>query len=403
MTHPIRNHAARWIGLITLAFALNAALLNTVTFAQQSAPHVTLVGRAILPALSYADGPPSGVALTVLKNVNGVRVPFSTQPFSGLSAITANAEYKGTWLLLTDHGFNKAINSGDYLLRTYTIEIDWHTAAGGSGVASLVTWATLADPNSRLKTPLLASTPQRPLTGSDFDPRAIGYAADKSLWIGEAQKPSLLNISTNISTTGTVLDQIVSLPAGVLEGMGIAPSGKLLEIAQHVGSSITISAFDTASHVLSSGLYTYTLDAASDVTSGWLMINDRDLLVIEQDGLANAAAKIKRIYLVTLPTAKGAATKTLLADLLAIDDPSAIATNAVFNPKPNEYGLSPFRFAFESVSSVYLSAADTLLVANNNHFPFGKGRDGVSAANTEFIQIKLAAPLSNVQLKLDNQ
>lgn len=185
--------------------------------------------------------------------------------------------------------------------------------------------------------------------------------------------------------------------------MGIAPSGKLLEIAQHVGSSITISAFDTASHVLSSGLYTYTLDAASDVTSGWLMINDRDLLVIEQDGLANAAAKIKRIYLVTLPTAKGAATKTLLADLLAIDDPSAIATNAVFNPKPNEYGLSPFRFAFESVSSVYLSAADTLLVANNNHFPFGKGRDGVSAANTEFIQIKLAAPLSNVQLKLDNQ
>ncbi len=45
--------------------------------------------------------------------------------------------------------------------------------------------------------------------------------------------------------------------------------------------------------------------------------------------------------------------------------------------------------------------ASTLIVVNDNRFPFGKGRIPQTAANTEMIALKLAVPLS-VQLS-DNQ
>jgi hypothetical protein len=55
------------------------------TLAQAATPYVTLAERAVLPADSFAPGPPSGAAIT--GNTNGRSVPFASPPVQGISAV----------------------------------------------------------------------------------------------------------------------------------------------------------------------------------------------------------------------------------------------------------------------------------------------------------------------------
>ncbi len=139
-------HAKFWL-ILGLMSAL--ALIGVTDAAKaQGAPSVTLVGRAIMAAESYADGPPSGAAIAAAKVINGVHVPFYNQPVGSISSVIRGA-YKGTWLLLSNHGFDSSADSADYLLRLYTVELDWRTASSGTGAISLLDWLTLSDARSR--------------------------------------------------------------------------------------------------------------------------------------------------------------------------------------------------------------------------------------------------------------
>jgi hypothetical protein len=75
----------------------------------------TLVGRAVLPAASFAPGPTSGTRLGTAP-INGQPVPFvDKQPIQGFSALLDKGN--GTFLALSDNGFGKLEDSADFLLR----------------------------------------------------------------------------------------------------------------------------------------------------------------------------------------------------------------------------------------------------------------------------------------------
>ncbi len=387
------KQSRRWLISVSIVILALLVVGSTESAYAQGTPHVTLVGRAILPPDAFADGPSSGNEIGQ-KTVNGAPLPFPSQPVGSTTAII-RGEYKGTWLLMSDHGFDTSAHAGDYLLRTYTVEIDWHTASGGTGVINLDAWKNLGDPNNKLKLALKAA--DRQLTGADIDPRSIVEVAKNDYWIAETKLPSLLDIDQNGDITRAGL--LTGFPAGTtIEGMGLQADGKTLLLAIRSGSKISLATFDTVSLSLTDSRHTYTLENGSNRTRGWLPINDKEALVIEEDGGAFANAHFKRIYLIDFSGGSGPVTKTLIADLLNIADPDKIATSDVFSESPKAFGLSnPFQFAYDDVSSVYPVDGSTLIVINNNHFPFSKGRNGQSPAGTEAITIKLDKPL-NLQI-----
>jgi glycerophosphoryl diester phosphodiesterase len=72
----------------------------------------TLVGRAVLPAETFAKGPTSGTLLGD-NPINSVEAPFERgQPVQGFSAVLNNAD--GTLLIMSDNGFGSLENSSDY-------------------------------------------------------------------------------------------------------------------------------------------------------------------------------------------------------------------------------------------------------------------------------------------------
>jgi glycerophosphoryl diester phosphodiesterase len=125
-------------------------------------------------------------------------------------------------------------------------------------------------------------------------------------------------------------------------------------------------------------------------------VNDRQLLLIERDNQGDdlPAPRFKKVFLLDLAAAAerdGYVRKTLLVDLLAIPDPSAIGGDGDF-----------FRLPFYTIESVHVADADTLLLASDNNFPFSNGRarslgadrrGPLGADDTEIILVRLGAPL----------
>ena len=121
----------------------------------------------MLPAETYADGPPSGAALGTAP-INGVTPPFGGQPVQGFSAVLDAGG--GEYWAMPDNGFGAKANSGDFLLRMYRIAPDFETAVGGSGTIAVGEHISLRDPDSRIPFPIVrGDLPGRLLTGGDFD------------------------------------------------------------------------------------------------------------------------------------------------------------------------------------------------------------------------------------------
>ena len=100
-----------------VATAVGAGALVAAIVAGSAAadpPQAVLKGRAVLPAATFAPGPPSGGLLGGLP-INGVSVPFASQPVQGFSAILP-AE-PGSYWVMPDNGYGAKANSADFLLR----------------------------------------------------------------------------------------------------------------------------------------------------------------------------------------------------------------------------------------------------------------------------------------------
>ena len=187
------------------ALALSACLaaVSGLTAAEDA----TLVGRAVLPAATFAPGPTSGQQLGATA-INGQTPPFvGKQPVQGFSAVLDNKD--GTFLAMCDNGFGALENSSDFNLRAYRIRPNFKTASGGDGSIAVLGRIELHDPDRRIPFAITNHfSSRRTLTGADFDIESLQRAPDGTLWFGDEFGPFLLHTDA----AGKVLEAPIPLP-----------------------------------------------------------------------------------------------------------------------------------------------------------------------------------------------
>ncbi|MBC7921867.1 MAG: esterase-like activity of phytase family protein, partial [Ferruginibacter sp.] len=175
-----------------------------------------LIGRAVLPAATFAPGPTSGQYLG-LGPINKQPLPFvNKQPVQGFSAVLDNQD--GTYLALSDNGFGNIVNSADYHLRVYTIQPRFERKKGGKGDVKVRGFIELSDPDKKIPFAIVNHfTKKRILTGADFDLESFQKTADGTLWFGDEFGPFLIHTDAQ----GKVLEAPIALPDFDNEGKEI--------------------------------------------------------------------------------------------------------------------------------------------------------------------------------------
>ncbi len=96
-------------------------------------------------------------------------------------------------------------------------------------------------------------------------------------------------------------------------------------------------------------------------------VNSHEFLMIERDGAGDglAAPRFKKVFLLdTSGVGTGEyVNKRLLVDLMAVPDPAKLGGDGDF-----------FRFPFNTIESVHVVSSDTIVVANDNNYPFSNAR-----------------------------
>jgi hypothetical protein len=417
--------------LVALAGAV--AFLVTGADSQGQISQPSLAARAVLPADTFADGPPSGAQIDPAQ-ANGRSVPFERHPVQGISGILDNGD--GTFLVLSDNGYGSKGNSADYNLRVYTVRPGWQTAQSGDSGVEVLRHVELHDPDRHVPFPIVNdSSTERILTGADFDLESFRRLDDGTFWFGDEFGPYLLHTDA----TGRVLDapfplpvpsdptfafaaeaeeirspdhpDFVSLPdqparstaanlasSRGFEGMALSVDGTrlypLLEGAIKGDPDprrLLISEFDIAEQRYTGRVFSYRLEFADHAIGDMTAINDTQFLVIERDGGEGERARFKRVYLIDIDQLdRGYVRKTELVDLMRIADPTGITS-----AESGAVGLGdPFTFPFTTIESVLMLDPSTMVIVNDNNYPFGVGRRPGTPDDTEFIQIQLPVPLN---------
>lgn len=413
------------VAAIILLFVL--LTLNVMAQSNTSYPILTLAGRAVLPADTFAEGPASGSALEI---TNGRTPPFEGQPVQGFSAILPGAD--GNWLVLQDNGFGAKGNSGDINLRWYEVKVDFEQSS-----VDVMGFTQLSDPDKLIPFPIVNNdTSERLLTGSDFDIESFRQAADGTYWIGDEFGPYLLHVDASGKVLEAPYDtpypeafkdfargldfvQSPDNPAFValadadarraaanlpgsrgFEGMALNSSGTalypLLEgrmTDDTAGAGLIIQEFDLVTKAYTGKYWLYPLSLSTNAIGDMTAINDNEFLVIERDGGEGVAAAFKRVYKVNISSVGEdgvTLNKTLVADLLAIYDAANLTA-----PEDGAVGLGPvFKFPFVTIESVWPLDANTLVMVNDNNYPFSAGRRPGTPDDNEFILLGLPEALN---------
>lgn len=374
----------------------------------------TLVSFAQLDVETYAVGPNSGAAV---KGANGIFPPFRGQPVQGFSGALKNAD--GTYMVMADNGFGAQDNSADFLLRIYQIKPDFRTKTTGSAKVQVMSFVQLRDPNKLITFDIVnKNTPERLLTGQDFDPESIQRAADGSYWIGEEFGPYLLHFDKD----GVLLDAPISLPnplqagkelrspqnqlnkaninyveplvqqSGGFEGMALSKDGKylypLLEkpLKNSTKRQLIISQFDLEKKAYTGQYYLFDLNDKATAIGDFQMFDHQSGIIIERDDSENKLEGYKKLIHVKLGESGKAIQREELVDLMKIDNPNALYGHV----REGDIGTgSTFAFPFFTIEDVIIENKNTLTVLNDNNFPSSSGRNANKADNNEIIQIKL--------------
>ncbi|MGB7249235.1 MAG: esterase-like activity of phytase family protein [Phormidesmis sp.] len=175
------------------------------------------------------------------------------------------------------------------------------------------------------------------------------------------------------------------------EGMAFSPDRQTLypmlegTVLGDPAGSLRIYEFDTVDSEFDGLLGYYQLDEPNHAIGDFTPINEDEFLVIERDGNQGEDAEFKKIFKVNLAelNSDGFVKKEAVVDLLNIADPDDL----------NGDGSTTFDFPFVTIEDVLVLDSDTLLVANDNNYPFSLGRDAEAIDNNEIIKIQLAQPL----------
>jgi glycerophosphoryl diester phosphodiesterase len=367
----------------------------------------TLTARATLSADHLAPGPPSGAHATP---ANGRTGPFPGQVVPGFSGVVANGD--GTYWAMPDNGFGTKANSADFLLRLYLVKPRWEQAAGGRGAIGIQRFISLRDPDHKIGFPVIhGDTRARLLTGADFDIESVVRAKDGSFWIGEEFGPFLLHVdrrgrvlSAPVPFVGGKSPDNPTLTAGEtanvprsrgFEALAASPDGRhLYPIVE--GALVNdpdkrrrlVYEFDTVRQRYTGRTWAYQTDTDANDVGDAHMTSSHELVVVERDDFQGAAAVTKRVYKLDLRKgdAAGFLVKTLVIDLLKIDNPDEIGVER----SPGAYGVGrTFSFPFQSVETVVPLGQDRYLLANDNNYPGNDARYPARPDDTEMVMLTL--------------
>ena len=367
----------------------------------------TLQARATLSADYQAAGPASGALATPNGPVNGRTGPFQGQVVPGFSGVVADKN--GDYWAMPDNGFGSKANSADFLLRVYLVHPAFETADGGQGAIDVERFISLRDPDHKISFPIVnESTPERLLTGADFDIESIVRQPDGTFWIGEEFGPYLLHVGKNgrllsapVPFVGGKSPDNPTLSAGEqpsigsskgFEAMAGSKDGRylypILEGALNADIQKrrrVVYEFDTVKGRYTKKTWAYETDTDADLVGDAHLVGKRTLVVLERDNFDGAQAVIKRVYKVDLNRKEnGYARKRLVVDLLRIANPSRIGTAA----SPGAYGVgSTFSFAFQSTETVVPLSGGRYLFANDNNYPNNSARYPGKPDDTEMIVV----------------
>jgi hypothetical protein len=385
---------------VSLALALAAPAAAT------QPDEVTLEGRAVLPARSFAPGPISGTLLGG-EPINGVLPPFPGQPVQGFSAVLDAGG--GRYWAMPDNGYGAEENSKDFLLRMYRITPDFKTARGGSGTIAVGRYISLRDPDGHV--PFALERSDRRLTGGDFDIESVREDRHGDLWFGDEFGPYLLHTDDS----GKVLEPPIELDGVAspqnppvapfnanptlrrshgFEGMALGADGETLYpmlegalVGDPDQQRRLIYEYDPDEGGYTGQTRQYKMEAASNAIGDFTQLDRNRFVVIERDNLQGAASVFKKLYVVDFRDTDddGFLVKREIADLLHIN-PGGVPLDA----KPGDVGLGDeFAFPFQTIEDVLPLGRNRLLVLNDNNFPFSNGRNPAKPDANEAIVISV--------------
>ncbi len=393
---------------------------------------------------------------------NGIVTPatgpaFDRQPIQGISAVVPTGQ--GDWWAMSDNGYGARANSGDYELWVNRIAVDQSSTVvaitGGFGLSDpdrKIPWKIVCDQeigddlpgfdfNVLPPKPALCAGGTRKLTGFDFDIESMQIGRDGSFWFGEEFGPFLLHTSpegvlldapVGVSSVRSPQNPKLKLDAGErptvgasrgFEGLGISvdrtrlyplfegpiegdPAARLRMLEFDIrknrysdrvmtiplesnGGRPNLSTLKRADGTLAFPGTTAPTDSGGESIGELTVINSNQALLLERDsgGDSPNVPRMKKVFLLDLPRGSGPVTKTLLVDLMALPDPGNVGKDGAF-----------FRFPFITIESIHVVDPSTLLIVNDNNFPFSNGRSfskggPLAADDNEFILVKLGSPL----------
>ncbi|WOI56061.1 esterase-like activity of phytase family protein [Palleronia sp. LCG004] len=427
---------------MNLRFALLFAAAPSA-LAAQDVPEMTatLAAHAMLPAQSFVAAPDDAPAMfnmsgrftgdgrtedlyAIHDDATGLSRPFPGQPLQGFSGIRSLGGDR--FLVLTDNGFGSKSNSADALLMFHELRIDW---TAGRVIPSRTTF--LSDPNRIVPFPIVnEATATRYLTGADFDLESI-QPVGEGYWIGDEFGPWLIEVDGDgvvrqvvatepegeiirspdnavVATPnpgGTLEPEVRAMRSGGYEGMALSEDGRtlypLLEKplwdpdageAMRIEGTPVLPMFELNTDTSEWGdrtLY-YPLEDAGHAIGDFNLIGGTRGLIIERDNgqgapdFSETPAEFKRIYLVDLSRSdgNGVLEKIAYIDLMRIKDPDGIAQRGT--------GDGTFTFPFVTIENVDRVDETTIVVANDNNYPFSVGREAGRADDNEFILLDVA-------------
>jgi hypothetical protein len=448
MNPVMRGHGA--------ALACSISILAGLSWIGQSKA-AELVGRAILPAATFAPGPTSGQLIT---GTNGQSTPFSErQPVQGISAILP-APRPGSFLVLADNGFGAKNNSPDFVLRVYGVYPEFKTAEGGSGIVQAANVKTgapigatvtpqsyfqLNDPKRQSGFAIVAEQSTYPtttipvdpliqrdrlLTGGDFDLESFRQGRDRTFWFGDEFGPFLLHTDA----TGTLLEPPFQVPnlLGIggqrwvqspdnpllgnnkpnlprsrgFEGMALnASRTKLYPMLEGPLDGdgnrrrLLIYEFDLRTRKFTNRTFSYIMENTTErgqAVGDLTAINDHEFLIIERDGLQGDPQN-------PAFTNPAKFKKLYKIDLRQKDSQGGVKKELLVDllniPDPRNIGGNGtkngiFTFPFVTIESFLPLDESRVLIVNDNNFPSSVGRTPGQPDNTEFIVVKLDQTLN---------
>jgi hypothetical protein len=374
----------------------------------------SLIGRAILPADAASPAPFPGVV-----NTDPAPAPGSTQPVGGFSALIGAGE-KFTYWAMPDNGFGTKANSRSFLLRLYKVHADFKTTAGGGGAVQILDSITLRDPDHKIPFAIVnQGTPDRLLTGGDFDIESVRQTSKGDFWFGEEFGPFLVHADA----TGKVLDAPIPTPdvkspdypadypapvAGAanlpsssgFEGMALSQDGAMLyptlegAVAGDDPQVRRMYAFNIKKKAYTTVRRTYRVGAAGDASTNGFSVSDlvkldgTHLLALERDNGQNTGATWKRGFVVDLNATNpdGTLVKRQVVDLLNLTDKKGLSKG---DERPGDIGLGdPFAFPYQTVEAVLPTGDDRIAVVNDTNFG-STGRNAALPDYSDFIKVRV--------------